>query len=203
MPRPFMGNGHGIAITGSAPPDQVIVHPDDAATPSGEAIPLRGLFVPRTWGTLEVDTGQGPAFRNLALMGAVLARSTDPACQLTRDPANPGTLRSLGATRKGSNRLDDDTGRNVRIQVVTGASPTPGTTRTRGMSRANGPSRAASADAQRPGCLSGTSGARSICRAPRRPEPDCLPVANEGAERRTRHDLDTQPARVGNPGTRW
>jgi hypothetical protein len=31
-PGPFMGTGHGIAITGSAPLDQVIIHPDDAAT---------------------------------------------------------------------------------------------------------------------------------------------------------------------------
>ena len=89
MPRPFMGNGHGIAITGSAPPDQVIVHPDDAATQSGGAIPIPGLVVPRPWGALEVDTERDPAFRNLALVGAVLARSNVQACQLTRYPAHP------------------------------------------------------------------------------------------------------------------
>ena len=40
---PCMGTGNGIVITGFAPPDQVIVQPDDAATQSGEAIPRLAL----------------------------------------------------------------------------------------------------------------------------------------------------------------
>jgi hypothetical protein len=38
-----VGTGNEIAIIGSAPPDQVIVHPDDAATSSDEAIPILAL----------------------------------------------------------------------------------------------------------------------------------------------------------------
>jgi hypothetical protein len=71
---------------------------------------------------LEVDAGRDPDFRNLALVGAVLARSNDPACQLTRDPADPVIPWTMGATRRRLKLAGCRTQAGVRTQDASGDS---------------------------------------------------------------------------------
>jgi Integrase core domain len=120
-PGPCMGTGHGIAITGSAPPDQVIVHPDDAATLSGEALLIPGLYIPRPWGTLEVRHRARSCFPEPGPRGR--GPGTEQCSSVPVDQGSSQShdlLRAWEPPAQGSNRLDDDTGRSVRNQDVNG-----------------------------------------------------------------------------------
>ena len=150
-PAPCMGKGHGIATTGSAPTDQVIVRPDDAATRSGEAFPIPGLVVPRPWGTLEVRHRARSCFPEPGPRGR--GPGTE---QCSRVPVDQGSSQSHDLPRAWEPPAKAQTGwMTTQAGVCESRTfpvfpPTPDSMRTKGDSWANGPSRAASADAQRP-----------------------------------------------------